>query len=401
MTDPATDPTDSGADPSGEQVRWSYRPGAWFGVVGEHVGVVVPEVAKDRVAALWESIDGGAAFEEVLDVLVSGGLSGLPGFALVGLGDTTRVLLRGGHVTATVVTAQSEEDVDGSAAGTWVERTFTGVSSLALRLADSDETARAGDLALPGGLVRVSRLDHPAIGPEPTPQPPAVEESAPPHQGPDTEPDEGPDTEPTSPYEAGPGDETETLAALAAEASGVDAPTAPPPAVAPAPPPAGADPAGSSGVEADDHDGLTRAGAGAEDHSLPPTGIPGQPPAPSVTRPVALLLVSNGERVEVDRAILVGRAPEARRFSSSEQPRLLTVPSPLQEISSTHLEVRPGTGADHGSAVVTDMGSTNGTVLVQPGLGPEDLRPGVAVQLLPGSVINLGDGVTIQVTRPA
>ena len=59
-------------------------------------------------------------------------------------------------------------------------------------------------------------------------------------------------------------------------------------------------------------------------------------------RPVARLVLSSGETVEVDRAVLVGRAPEARRFGSHEQPRMVTVPSPHQEISSTHLEVRPG-----------------------------------------------------------
>jgi pSer/pThr/pTyr-binding forkhead associated (FHA) protein len=129
-------------------------------------------------------------------------------------------------------------------------------------------------------------------------------------------------------------------------------------------------------------------------------GIPGQPMAPSVTRPVAKLIVSNGETVDVDRVVLIGRAPEARRFTSTEQPTLVTVPSPMHEISSTHVEVRPGSGADHGSAVVTDMGSTNGTVLVQPGLPPEDLKPGIPVQLIPGAIINLGDGLTIQVARP-
>jgi len=114
---------------------------------------------------------------------------------------------------------------------------------------------------------------------------------------------------------------------------------------------------------------------------------------------VARLVVSHGEEVEVDRVVLVGRAPEARRFTSTEQPRLLTVPSPQQEISSTHLEVRPGSGADHGSAVATDLGSTNGTVLVQPGLPPEPLQPGIAVQLVPGALLDLGDGVSIQVVR--
>ncbi len=151
-----------------------------------------------------------------------------------------------------------------------------------------------------------------------------------------------------------------------------------------------------------DHDGMTgAAGIEPDDFARQHPGIPGQQPAPSVTsRPVARLVLSSGETVEVDRAVLVGRAPEARRFGSHEQPRMITVPSPHQEISSTHLEVRPGSGADHGSAVVTDMGSTNGTVLVQPGLPPEDLQPGIAVQLIPGAIIDLGDGVTIQVTNP-
>lgn len=149
-----------------------------------------------------------------------------------------------------------------------------------------------------------------------------------------------------------------------------------------------------------DHDGQTVTGVSPDMPAPPQTGIPGQPPAPAVTQPVAKLLISDGQTVVVDRAVLIGRAPEARRFTSTEQPMLVAVPSRLHEISSTHVEVRPGTGADHGTAVVTDMGSTNGTVLVQPGLGPEDLKPGIAVQLIPGAIINLGDGITIQVTRP-
>ncbi|MEP9363628.1 FHA domain-containing protein [Nocardioides sp. CN2-186] len=127
-------------------------------------------------------------------------------------------------------------------------------------------------------------------------------------------------------------------------------------------------------------------------------GIPGQPRAPQVTaRPVARLVLSTGETVDVDRAVLVGRAPEPRRDTTTEQPRLVTVASPQQEISSTHLEVRPGSGADHGSAIVTDLGSTNGTQVTQPGLPVDQLTAGVAVQLIPGALIDLGDGVTIEV----
>jgi hypothetical protein len=145
---------------------------------------------------------------------------------------------------------------------------------------------------------------------------------------------------------------------------------------------------------------MTQIGVDRDEFARPLPGIPGQPMAEGVGRSVARLVISHGDTVDVDRVVLVGRAPEARRFTSTDQPRLVTVPSPLHEISSTHVEIRPGSGADHGSAVVTDLGSTNGTVLVQPGLAPEELRPGIAVQLIPGAVINLGDGVTIQVTHP-
>jgi FHA domain-containing protein len=169
-----------------------------------------------------------------------------------------------------------------------------------------------------------------------------------------------------------------------------EAPFAPPPPPPPHPPGAGDS----------DHDGLTQAGVSTDEFAREQPGIPGQPMAPSITRSVAKLIISNGETIDVDRVVLIGRAPEARRFTSTEQPTLVTVPSPMHEISSTHVEVRPGSGADHGSAVVTDMGSTNGTVLVQPGLPPEELKPGIAVQLIPGAIINLGDGLTIQVARP-
>jgi hypothetical protein len=141
--------------------------------------------------------------------------------------------------------------------------------------------------------------------------------------------------------------------------------------------------------ESRDHDGLTRG---------PQTVSVDALPAPPVTgRPVARLLLPDGETVDVDRSVLVGRAPEASRIVTEGEPRLVAVASPHQEVSSTHLEVRPGSGADHGCAVATDLGSTNGSVVVQPGLPPEDLRPGVTVQLVPGAVVDLGDGVSIEV----
>jgi pSer/pThr/pTyr-binding forkhead associated (FHA) protein len=123
------------------------------------------------------------------------------------------------------------------------------------------------------------------------------------------------------------------------------------------------------------------------------------PPAPAAPRAVARLVLSSGPVVDVDRVVIIGRAPRARRPGDDEA-RLVTVPSPHQEISSTHVEFRPGSGPDQGSAVVTDLGSTNGTVVVQPGLRAEDLQPGIPVQLNPGATVDLGEGVTIQIAPP-
>ena len=425
----------------------SYRTGAWFAVFGSATTLLLPGSEKARVADLWSRIDDGAGFDEVLDALLQSGLGALPGFVLVSGGDGPTKVLARGAVQVTGSADGEQVGIDGRDALTWVERTLDHVESLALVVVDdassedTDDTDADDmdlddvDLPIVGGLVRVSRVDQPAVTAPPaapvgTP-PPAPEAEQAPAPVPESSPlDDEPDTanmgtrEDAGPLDqpVDPPDEADSWAPRAPEPPA--APPGPPPA-GPPPVPTGAPPfaptdalslqtdhaeqAGSPSAppappvddDPSDHDGLTRTGASSEAEfarELP--GIPGQPAAPRVVAPVARLLISNGETIPVDRVILVGRAPEARRFTSTEQPRLVKVPSPLHEISSTHLEVRPGSGADHGSAVVTDMGSTNGTVLEQPGLGPEDLKPGIAVQLIPGATINLGDGVTIQVTRP-
>ena len=406
---------------------WSYRPGSWYAVFGPQVAVALPAQQKEYVAALWSLVDGGSGFDEVLDALLASGLSRLPGFALVSTGEgPARVLLRGAGTSATASSADGDIAIDGSAGGTWVERTIDGLTDLALTVeeaAEVDGTERT-DLAIPAGLVRVSRIDLPAVTPvtgshAAAPTPVAVE--APPFDVPVQEPavhlepsplDSERWTEPTFAGDPLPAalleeqksqeEQAETPAAdvdtpaetpEAAPDGGVtpwDQPevapvVAPVPGFAPPPPP----PSGSAPL------------------TPPPPPLPVgswevSPPSPLAadSGAVAKLVVSDGQTVVVDGVVLIGRAPEARRFTSTEQPQLVTVPSRLHEISSTHVEVRPGTGADQGSAVVTDMGSTNGTVLVQPGAGPEDLKPGIAVALVPGAIINLGDGVSIQVTTP-
>jgi hypothetical protein len=367
----------------------SYLPGDWFGIVGERAVVILPPTEKPRVAALWELVDGGAGFDVTLDALISGGLRELSAFVLVSTGEgETRVVIRGPARAEFQVDGETVH-LEGSNATTWVERSMVEVERMSIVLHDDELDAELPSYVVDGGLFRISRLDE-----------------APAHEGPD-EVAEEPAYVREFPLLAEPEEEHEVVAPVRSPEPPAWIPE--PPTLPPRPPPAPVLPPMPDGpltapmpeasVTEYDHDGLTVFGAWEPPPAEPP-GIPGQPPAPDVTVPVARLEISNGDEVDVDRAVVIGRAPEARRFNDTEQPRLITVPSPHLEISSTHVEVRPGTGADHGTAVVTDLGSTNGTVLVQPGLGPEDLAPGVAVQLIPGAIIDLGDGVTIKVTSP-
>ena len=358
----------------------SYRPGDWFGIFGDQATVVLPPSEKARVPGLWALVDAGAGFDEVLDALIADGLRDLPGFVLVSEADgETKVVLRGA-ATAVFTTAGETVTVEGSSVTTWAERSLADVRTMRIEVADGPDSP---DLVIRDGLVRISRTDRPAYleAGEVADDREATDEGLEVIGGDDVAPD------------------VNVMDETALHPGPVPLPEPQPEPEVGAETPLTDDPPTNPQETADGHDGLTQGsnwGPDALARSQP--GIPGQPPAPHVlAQPVARLIFSSGEVVDVDRAVIVGRAPEARRFTSTEQPRLITVPSPNQEISSTHLEIRPGAGADHGSAVATDLGSTNGTVLQQPGLPSEDLKPGIAVQLIPGAIIDLGDGVTIQV----
>jgi len=97
--------------------------------------------------------------------------------------------------------------------------------------------------------------------------------------------------------------------------------------------------------------------------------------------------------VLLDTAAYVGRAPVAPRIQHGSPPRLIRVPSPLGEVSSTHLEVRQlGT-----SVVVTDLRSTNGSRVSVPGRAPRALRQGESMVVTPGTLVDIGDGIVIEI----
>ncbi|MET0789322.1 MAG: FHA domain-containing protein [Cellulomonas sp.] len=171
-----------------------------------------------------------------------------------------------------------------------------------------------------------------------------------------------------------------------------------PPAPAPAEVPHAPVPVG--GASLDDHDGLTILSSDLAEirEQLPSWAgdeVPGPFRVPAAVPTAARLVLSTGLVVPLDRAVLLGRAPQVARVTNRELPRLITVPSPQQDISRTHAEVR--VEGDH--VVVTDLDSTNGVHVARPGEGARRLHPGEPSVVGIDEVVDLGDGVTFSVER--
>lgn len=144
-----------------------------------------------------------------------------------------------------------------------------------------------------------------------------------------------------------------------------------------------------------DHDGATISLAEARRLRAESSG----PDAPTAVLPVVepaaagtgRVRVSSGQVVELDRTVIIGRRPRATRASGTSLPHLIAVESPQQDISRSHLEIRP----EGDSVVVIDLHTTNGSTLLRPGADPMRLHPGEHTLVLDGDVVDLGDGITV------
>lgn len=125
-------------------------------------------------------------------------------------------------------------------------------------------------------------------------------------------------------------------------------------------------------------------GTSAEDAAVRPPDDPGPP--------LGVLVFSSGERVVVDKPLMIGRNPQLPPNDPSEcRPRLVRVASP--GVSRQHAVV----SVDRWHATIDDLGSSNGTRVTVPG-GPRlTVVPGVPVELVAGTVVDLGDAVSFTV----
>lgn len=159
-----------------------------------------------------------------------------------------------------------------------------------------------------------------------------------------------------------------------------------------------ADPFAASAADADaglagDHDGATI--SAAEARALRKDAPPVSPDAPTEALPVVSgggrIRVSTGQVVTLDRTVIIGRRPRSTRASGANLPHLVAVESPQQDISRSHLEVRP----EGDTVVVIDLHTTNGSTLLRAGSDPMRLHPGEQTIVVSGDVVDLGDGVTV------
>ncbi len=372
MTPPDERLSEQRADDTLANWRVTYTPGDWVVLAGPDALVVMPP-APARVSAfltrVWEAIVPIASVDALIAELTSAGVTTMPDMAALFWPDGSMHSLVRGRLRV-VDPATGGVLAAGEGVRTWSEIGLGDVRSV--RIEAADESAPGEDalrLPLVVGAVRARTLLVDT-----------AEKSL-----------------------------LRVHASVAAPAA-VAAP-APVPVAAPAPAavaaPAPVPTAAPTDAPAEDE------GQHTEQMGPWQEPEPAPEPSPAVQRPVpanaagagqvmALLRPSTGAPVLVDSPVLIGRAPSPDR-AGGPLPKLMTVPSPSHDISRTHVKVEPV-----GRAVqVTDMHSTNGTVLITGPISGDaslagqrhQLVPGEPVAVQPGWVLDLGDGVTILIDR--
>jgi hypothetical protein len=391
--------------------RATYTPGDWVVLSGPTSLVVLEPPTHEwasLINTLWEEIVASSSITDLAARLAHFKIDDLPSLAaFFWTDDGMRSLIRGD--ISVIDLATGKVVADGEGIQTWSEVGLAGVDHIRVDLPfEGDATLL--ELPLVVGAVRASSvtLDASELAQVSSPQAePELEAATPAERTAELSVSEiaalaNAETElmaPPFPVESGA--DPQAGAPQQLEAAVVPQLGSPDALVARAMEPNSED----SPADTDPQDSAILAVFCANGHVSPPSatscrvcgGPVGTQGPQFVAYPVlAVLRASDGSSAELDRPVLIGRAPSTDR-SDSRAPRLMTVPSPNHDISRTHLEVAP----DGWQIVATDQNSTNGTILVRPGgIDRQELAPGEPVPVQVGSVIELGDGVSVLIDFP-
>ena len=126
------------------------------------------------------------------------------------------------------------------------------------------------------------------------------------------------------------------------------------------------------------------------------TAIEDPRPFLAVRPPLGLLRLSTGDVVPLDRGVIMGRNPRAVDDNAVGRPHLVRLPSPDNDVSRTHVEVR----LEDWHVLVVDLGSTNGTTVTNPGQAPIRVRAHEPMPLEPNAEVNLADEIVFRYEVP-
>lgn len=391
--------------------RATYTPGDWVVLSGPTSLVVLEPPTHEwasLINTLWEEIVASSSITDLAARLAHFKIDDLPSLAaFFWTDDGMRSLIRGD--ISVIDLATGKVVADGEGIQTWSEVGLAGVDHIRVDLPfEGDATLL--ELPLVVGAVRASSvtLDASQLAQVSSPQAePELEAATPAERTAELSASEiaalaNAETElmaPPFPVESGA--DPQAGAPQQLEAAVVPQLGSPDALVARAMEPNSED----SPADTDPQDSAILAVFCANGHVSPPSatscrvcgGPVGTQGPQFVAYPVlAVLRASDGSSAELDRPVLIGRAPSTDR-SDNRAPRLMTVPSPNHDISRTHLEVAP----DGWQIVATDLNSTNGTILIRPGgVDRQQLAAGEPVPVQVGSVVELGDGVSVLIDFP-
>jgi pSer/pThr/pTyr-binding forkhead associated (FHA) protein len=112
---------------------------------------------------------------------------------------------------------------------------------------------------------------------------------------------------------------------------------------------------------------------------------------------LGVLTLSTGDTVPLDRDVVLGRAPFHADKNAQSRPHLVRLASPGNDISRSHVRI----SLEGWHVQVTDLGSTNGTVVTLPGQAPVRLRAHDPFTIIPGTTVNIADEVHVRFEVPA
>ena len=408
---------------------------AWVLIGAPACMLALPRADAGRFGGLSERVAEADGFRAALEFLLAGGIAGAPSFALIdGDSAVARVVLRG---PATVSVTSTDPDaaevtISGEGMATWSERVLEGARSLLLQVPGSTWTVELKSAA-PAALPATITVSAPVLAEDPAPA--TVETPR--------------DAETVAEATLVPSAQIEVPVPVPVPVL-VPVPMAVPVAVVAAAPGASATvDAAATSTEPEPYDFLfgdtiyrTQAGASiripnpdperpgdhdgrtmlAEDLGLkghqpdvpvaPDASeatvfapIPGHVPAvgssTSTSQAATLQLTPTLQLERADRGreslsvpVVIGRAPSVSPVAaaSGPHPRLITILDD-KDISRSHLRV----AVEGDVVVVTDLASKNGTLVTLPGGSPRKLRGNEPTVVLPGTVIDLGGGVSFTV----